>query len=51
MLAWYTLAGSIGTALGSLLTGLAIDHLFPARVAPVDRYRAIVLASGASRRG
>src|SRR5262245_17989723 len=41
--AWYTLAGSIATALGALAAGLLTSTL-QHRWAPVDSYRAVVVA-------
>ena len=40
--AWYTLAGSLATALGALAAGLLTDALQHSR-APVDSYRAVVM--------
>ena len=42
MFAWYTLAGSIATALGSLAAGLLTDTL-QRTWTPVDSYRAVVV--------
>lgn len=41
--AWYTLAGSLATALGALFAGAAAQLLQRASVAPVQSYRAVVL--------
>jgi predicted MFS family arabinose efflux permease len=41
--AWYTLAGSLATALGALAAGYA-THALQTRWAPVDSYRAVVVA-------
>src|SRR5262249_16712000 len=40
--AWYTLTGSLATALGSLAAGYT-THALQARWAPVDSYRAVVV--------
>jgi len=40
--AWYTLAGSIATALGALTAGF-LTHALQQRWAPVDSYRAVVV--------
>ncbi len=42
--AWYTLAGSIATALGALAAGVATHALQTAAVSPVDSYRVVVVA-------
>jgi len=44
--AWYTLAGSLATALGALAAGIA-THALQTSWAPVDSYRAIVVAYAA----
>jgi predicted MFS family arabinose efflux permease len=44
--AWYTLAGSLATALGALAAGIA-THALQAAWSPVDSYRAIVVAYAA----
>ena len=44
--AWYTLAGSLATALGALAAGIA-THALQISWAPVDSYRAIVVAYAA----
>ena len=44
--AWYTLAGSLATALGALAAG-ALTQALQTSWAPVDSYRAIVIAYGA----
>ena len=44
--AWYTLAGSLATALGALAAGIA-THALQTSWAPVDSYRAIVIAYAA----
>ena len=41
--AWYTLAGSLATALGALAAGY-LTHALQTRWAPVDSYRAVVIA-------
>ena len=41
--AWYTLAGSLATALGALAGGMVTHALQQAGVAPVGSYRAIVI--------
>jgi MFS family permease len=41
--AWYTLTGSLATALGALAAGYA-THALQASQAPVDSYRAVVVA-------
>jgi MFS family permease len=41
--AWYTLAGSLATALGALAAG-AFTHALQLSWAPVDSYRAVVIA-------
>jgi MFS family permease len=41
--AWYTLAGSIATALGALAAGF-LTHELQKTMAPVDSYRAVVIA-------
>ncbi len=41
--AWYTLAGSIATALGALAAGFLTDALEKSAWAPVESYRAIVV--------
>jgi MFS family permease len=41
--AWYTLAGSIATALGALAAGF-LTHALQKTMAPVDSYRAVVIA-------
>jgi predicted MFS family arabinose efflux permease len=41
--AWYTLAGSLATALGALAAGI-VTHALQTAWAPVDSYRAIVVA-------
>ena len=43
VLAWYTLVGSFATALGALAAGLATRGLQGAAVAPVSRYRVVVI--------
>jgi MFS family permease len=45
--AWYTLAGSIATALGALCAGAAIQVLQKASVSSVNSYRVIVVAYAA----
>src|SRR6476659_8585683 len=40
--AWYTLAGSVATALGALAAGF-LTHALQQRWAPVDSYRAVVV--------
>src|SRR5262249_14963464 len=42
--AWYTLAGSLATALGALCAGAIADVLQKTVVAPVTSYRAVVIA-------
>src|SRR5262245_39413228 len=44
--AWYTLAGSLATALGALAAGI-VTHALQTSWAPVDSYRAIVVAYAA----
>lgn len=44
--AWYTLAGSLATALGALAAGIA-THALQTSWAPVDSYRAIVVVYAA----
>ena len=44
--AWYTLAGSLATALGALAAGIA-THALQTSWTPVDSYRAIVVAYAA----
>jgi predicted MFS family arabinose efflux permease len=44
--AWYTLAGSLATALGALAAGI-VTHTLQTSWAPVDSYRAIVVAYAA----
>ena len=41
--AWYTLAGSLATALGALCAGAATEVLQKAGTAPVSSYRAVVV--------
>jgi MFS family permease len=41
--AWYTLAGSVATASGALLAGLATNTLQRTGIAPVARYRFVVI--------
>ncbi len=41
--AWYTLAGSIATAVGAFVAGRSIDLLLENGIAPVGGYRAIVV--------
>jgi MFS family permease len=43
VLAWYTLAGSFATALGALAAGLATRWLQETAMAPVSRYRVVVI--------
>lgn len=45
--AWYTLTGSIATALGALSAGFLTDALQKAAWAPVSSYRVVVLAYAA----
>jgi MFS family permease len=45
--AWYNLVGSVATALGALVGGLAAQSLQAAGSAPVDSYRAVVVAYAA----
>src|SRR5207302_1293064 len=45
--AWYTLAGSLATALGALAGGTLTRTLEQAMVSPVNRYRMIVNLDGA----
>src|SRR5438105_1633155 len=45
--AWYTLDGSLATALGALLAGLAMRALQQTALAPVSRYRVIVISYAA----
>ena len=45
--AWYTLAGSFATALGSLAAGMLTHTLQQTTLAPVDSYRVIVILYGA----
>jgi MFS family permease len=45
--AWYTLAGSLATALGSLAGGVTIRGLHRMAVPPVSGYRVVVLAYAA----
>jgi MFS family permease len=47
VLAWYTLAGSFATALGSLAAALAIRGLHYTALTPVAGYRTIVIAYAA----
>ena len=41
--AWYTLAGSVATALGALAAGTAVRFMRDATATPVSSYRAVVL--------
>ena len=43
VLAWYTLVGSVATALGELAAGMATRGLQATPMAPASRYRAIVI--------
>jgi MFS family permease len=43
VLAWYTLAGSFATALGALAAGVATRWLQETAMAPVSRYRVVVI--------
>ena len=43
VLAWYTLAGSLATALGTLAAGAIVDRLLRDGLPPVSAYRAVVL--------
>ncbi len=43
-LAWYNLAGSLGTAMGALLCGLLVQSLQAHEVGPLDSYRVVLLA-------
>jgi len=43
VLAWYTLVGSVATALGALAAGMATRVLPETAMAPASRYRAIVI--------
>ena len=45
--AWYTLTGSVATALGALSAGLATRFLQEAAVTPLDSYRAVVIGYAA----
>lgn len=45
--AWYTLAGSVATAIGSLFGGILPDVLKRVAVSPVGGYRAVVVAYAA----
>ena len=47
--AWYTLAGSLATALGALAAGYLVEALQRTR-APVDSYRAVVIGLRVRRR-
>jgi MFS family permease len=40
--AWYTLAGSVATAMGALFAG-TITHVFETRITPVGTYRLVVI--------
>jgi len=42
--AWYQLAGSLATAVGSLGAGLLVQVLIDSGVAPISAYRAVILA-------
>jgi len=43
VLAWYTLVGSVATALGALAAGMATRGLQAMQMAPASRYRAVVI--------
>ena len=43
VLAWYTLAGSLATALGALAAGIVTRALHETAVAPVGSYRVVVI--------
>src|SRR6202011_2945846 len=43
VLAWYTLVGSFATALGALAAGIATRGLQETAMAPVSRYRVVVI--------
>ena len=43
VLAWYTLVGSVATALGALAAGMATRGLQETAMAPASRYRAVVI--------
>jgi MFS family permease len=47
VLAWYQLAGSLATASGSLLAGLAAQALLGTGVAEADAYRAVIVVYAA----
>ncbi len=49
--AWYTLTGSVATALGALAAGIATRFLQETAVTPVDSYRAVVIVLRRAGRG